>query len=96
MTRWNFPASIILPCRFHHAPESAPVKYRHHALIINLADYLTQKAQLGHSGNPVPVTIKNAPQKIGINESAMMKIIELLKAQEPQIKEFFKITTAVN
>lgn len=96
MTRWNFPASIILPCRFHHAPESAPVKYRHHALIINLADYLTQKAQLGHSGNPVPVTIKNAPQKIGINESAMMKIIELLKAQEPEIKEFFKITTAVN
>lgn len=96
MTRWNFPASIILPCRFHHAPESAPVKYRHHAMIINLADYLTQKAQLGHSGNPVPVTIKNAPQKIGINESAMMKIIELLKAQEPQIKEFFKITTAVN
>lgn len=61
MTRWNFPASIILPCRFHHAPESAPVKYRHQALIINLADYLTQKAQLGHSGNPVPVTIKNAP-----------------------------------
>jgi len=95
MTRWNFPASIILPCRFHHAPESAPVQYRHHALIINLADYLTQKAELGHSGNPVPVTIKNAPQKIGINESAMMQIIESLKAQEPKIKEFFKITTAV-
>ena len=94
MTRWNFPASIILPCRFHHAPESAPVQYRHQALIINLANYLTQKANLGHSGNPVPVTIKNAPQKIGINESGMMQIIELLKAREPQIKEFFKITTA--
>nr|WP_320191716.1 HDOD domain-containing protein [uncultured Desulfobacter sp.] len=95
MTRWNFPASIILPCRFHHVPESAPAKYRHQAMIINLANYLTQKAQLGHSGNPAPVTIKNAPQKIGINESGMMQIIELLKAKEPQIKEFFKITTAV-
>ncbi|WP_020589828.1 HDOD domain-containing protein [Desulfobacter curvatus] len=95
MTRWNFPASIILPCRFHHAPESAPIKYRHQALVINIANYLTQKAQLGHSGNPAPVTIKNAPQKIGINESGMMRIIELLKAKEPQIKEFFKITTAV-
>lgn len=93
MTRWNFPASIILPCRFHHAPESAPVKYRHQALIINLADYLTQKAQLGHSGNPVPVTIKNAPKKIGINQSVMLQIIESLKAQESHIKEFFKITT---
>ncbi|MGD9825238.1 HDOD domain-containing protein [Desulfobacter sp.] len=95
MTRWNFPASIILPCRFHHAPESAPIQYRHQALIINLADYLTQKAQMGHSGNPIPVTIKNAPKKIGINESAMIQIIESLKAKEPQIKEFFKITTAV-
>jgi HD-like signal output (HDOD) protein len=94
MTRWNFPASIILPCRFHHAPESAPVKYRHHALVINIANYLTQKAQLGHSGNPVPVTIKNAPKKIGVNEATLVRIIESLKAQEPQIKEFFKITTA--
>lgn len=95
MTRWNFPASIILPCRFHHAPESAPVKYRHQAMIINLANYLTQKAQLGHSGNPVPVTIKNASQKVGVNESGMMQMIGLLKAREPQIKEFFNITTGV-
>ncbi len=94
MKRWNFPASIMIPCRFHHNPESSPVQYRHQALIINLADYLTQKAGVGHSGNPVPVTIKNAPKKIGVGESVLRLAIEQLKRKEPEIKEFFKITTS--
>jgi len=94
MKRWNFPQSIMIPCRFHHTPESAPVKFRHQALIINMANYLTQKAGLGHSGNPVPVTIKNAPKKIGVNESILRLTIDQLKRKENDIKEFFKITTA--
>ena len=94
MKRWNFPASIIMPCRFHHNPESSPVQFRHQSLIINLADYLTQKAGVGHSGNPVPVTIKNAPKKIGVGESVLRLTIEQIKRKEPEIKEFFKITTS--
>ncbi|MDD9304677.1 MAG: HDOD domain-containing protein [Desulfobacter sp.] len=94
MKRWNFPNSIIIPCRFHHNPESSPAQLRHQALIINLADYLTQKAGVGHSGNPVPVTIKNAPKKIGVNESVLRLIIDQLKRKETEIKEFFKITTS--
>ncbi len=94
MKRWNFPSSIIIPCRYHHNPESAPVQYRHQALIINLANYLTQKAGVGHSGNPVPVTIKNATTKIGIGEAVLRLSIEHLKRKEPEIKEFFKITTS--
>ncbi|MEH0020804.1 MAG: HDOD domain-containing protein [Desulfobacter sp.] len=94
MKRWDFPASIMIPCRFHHNPESSPVQFRHQSLIINLADYLTQKAGIGHSGNPVPVTIKNAPQKIGINQSVLKLTIDQLKRKESDIKEFFKITTS--
>ncbi len=94
MKRWDFPLSILIPCRFHHNPESSPVEYRHQALIINLADYLTQKAGIGHSGNPVPVTVKNAPKKIGVNDSVLRLTIDQLKRKEPQIKEFFKITTS--
>lgn len=92
MKRWNFPDSIIIPCRFHHNPESAPVKFKHQAMIINLADYLTQKAGIGHSGNPVPVTIKNAPKKIGVNQSILKLAIEQLRKKEEEIKEFFNIT----
>jgi len=93
MKRWNFPKSIMLPCRFHHNPESAPIKLRHQSLIINLADYLTQKAGIGHSGNPVPVTIKNSPKKIGVNTSILKLTIDQLKRKEDEIKEFFDITT---
>jgi HD-like signal output (HDOD) protein len=95
MKRWNFPQSIVLPCRFHHNPESAPIKFRHQSLIINLADYLTQKAGIGHSGNPVPVTIKNSPKKIGINQTILKLTIDQLKRKEDEIKEFFNITTQV-
>ncbi len=93
MKRWNFPQSIMLPCRFHHNPEAAPIKFRYQSLIINLADYLTQKAGIGHSGNPVPVTVKNSPQKIGINPNILKLTIDQLKRKEDEIKDFFNITT---
>jgi len=93
MKRWNFPQSIILPCRFHHNPESAPIMFRYQSLIINLADYLTQKAGIGHSGNPVPVTVKNSTQKIGVNPSILKLAIDQLRRKENKIKEFFDITT---
>lgn len=92
MKRLNLPQSIILPCRFHHSPESAPIKFRHPSLIINLADYLTQKAGIGHSGNPVPVTVKNSPKKIGISQTILKLTIDQLKRKEEEIKEFFNIT----
>ncbi|OGR22369.1 MAG: histidine kinase [Desulfobacterales bacterium RIFOXYA12_FULL_46_15] len=93
MKRWNFPQSILFPCRFHHNPESAPIKFRHQSLIINLADYLTQKAGIGHSGNPVPMAVKNSPKKIGLNPSVLTLAIDQLRRKENEIKEFFKITT---
>ncbi len=93
MKRWNFPPTILFPCRFHHNPESAPLKFKHHSLIINLADYLTQKAGIGHSGNPVPVTIKNSLKKIGLNPSVLPLVIDQLKKKESEIKDFFQITT---
>ena len=93
MKRWNFPQSIMLPCRFHHNPESAPIKYKHQSLIINLADYLAQKAGIGHSGNPVPVTVKNSPQKIGVNPPVLKLVIDQLRRKEDEINEFFNITT---
>lgn len=93
MKRWNFPDEILLPCRFHHNPEACPAGFRHHSLIINLADYLCQKANIGHSGNPVPVAVKNSPMKTGISANALIMIIDQLKHKEKEIKEFFEITT---
>ena len=93
MKRWNFPQSIMIPCRFHHNPESAPLKFKHQSLIINLADYLTQKAEIGHSGNPFPVTVKYASKKIGVNETVLKLMIDQVKRKESEVKEFYNITT---
>lgn len=93
MRRWRFPDSILYPCRFHHNPEASPVAYRHHALIVNMADYLCHKAHIGHSGNPVPVAVVNATKKTGLNENALKLIVEMLIKKEEQINDFFKITT---
>jgi len=93
MKRWQFPSSILLPCRFHHNPEACPADFRHHALIINLADYLCHKAHIGHSGNPVPVAVKNSHRKTGTNETVLRLIVDKLKKKEDQIKNFFQITT---
>ncbi len=93
MKRWQFPESIMIPCRFHHSPESCPTAYRHQAMILNLADYLTQKAGIGHSGNPIPVTVKNAAQKIGLADAVLKMNLDQLKRKEKEIKDFFIITT---
>lgn len=95
MKRWNFPQSIMLPCRFHHSPDATPVKFKHQALIVNLADYLTQKAGIGHSGNPVPVAVKNSPKKIGVAPNKLKLIVDQLRRKEDDIKEFFNITTEI-
>ena len=93
MKRWNFPDNILFPCRFHHNPEACPASFRHHSLIINLADYLCQKANIGHSGNPVPVAVKNSTRKTGISTNALIMIIDQVRKKETEIKEFFEITT---
>jgi HD-like signal output (HDOD) protein len=92
MTRWNFPKSIILPCRFHHNPDAAPARYKHDALIINLANYLTQKAGIGHGGNPLPTTVKGASEKVGISPDKLKLILDTLSKKEEEIKDFFDIT----
>ncbi|MFH1157031.1 MAG: HDOD domain-containing protein [Pseudomonadota bacterium] len=93
MKRWQFPDAILLPCRFHHNPQACPGVFKTHALIVNLADYVTHKAGIGHSGNPSPVTVKHSMDTLGTTAPVLRLIIEKLVAKEDEIKEFFRITT---
>ena len=93
LKRWNFPNSIIIPCRYHHKPDACPPEFKHMTLIINMANYLVQKAGIGHSGNPVPVAARNIINKVGTNEQVLHLTIENLKKNEEKIKEFFQLTT---
>ncbi|MGD9731874.1 MAG: HDOD domain-containing protein [Desulfamplus sp.] len=93
MKRWQFPDHILYPSRYHHNPSACPTAYREYALIINLANYLCHKANIGYSGNPMSVAVKNSTHKAGINEIALKLILDQLRLKEENIKTFFNITT---
>ncbi len=93
MKRWQFPDHILYPSRYHHNPSACPSAYKEYALIINIANYLCHKANIGHSGNPMSVAVKDSTRKAGINEIALKLILDQLRLKQEQIKTFFNITT---
>ena len=92
MEIWHFPESILLPTRFHHNSVECPITYRHHAMIIELADFLCQKAQIGHSGNPAIPKSERIGVKLGISLRDMEMIVSELNDQRSKIEEFLKLT----
>ncbi len=92
MKRWNFPNSFVLPCRFHHNPDSTPVEFKHHAHIIALADYITQKARVGLRGSVTPPIPKNSLIVLGLNQAKLELIIDQIRRRKDEIETFFEIT----
>ena len=92
MKRWNFPNSLVLPCRFHHDPDSAPVEFKHHSYIITLADYITQKARIGLREKLIPTIPENSLAILGLNQAKLDLIIDHIRIKKDEIKAFFEIT----
>jgi len=92
MKRWNFPNSIVLPCRFHHNPDSAPIEFKHHSYIIALADYITQKANIGLRGNLTPTIPNNSLAVLGLNQAKIELIVDQIRRKKDEIQAFFEIT----
>jgi len=92
MKRWNFPSSIVFPCRFHHDPCSAPVEFKPHSYIIALADYITQKANIGLRGSLRPTIPDNSLAVLGLNQAKIELIIDQIRRKKDEIQAFFEIT----
>ncbi len=92
MKRWNFPNPIILPCRFHHNPDSAPIEFKHHSYIIDLADYITQKANIGLRGSVTPTIPNNSLAVLGLNQAKIELIVDQIRRKKDEIQAFFEIT----
>jgi HD-like signal output (HDOD) protein len=93
MENWHFPDSLLLPSRFHHNSVECPLTYRHHAMIVELADFLCQKAQIGHSGNPVIPKSERISGNLGISLRDMEMIVSELNEQRSKIEDFLELTT---
>jgi len=92
MKRWNFPNSIILPCRFHHNPDLAPSEFKYHSYLIALADYITQKAGIGLRGSMIPTIPKDSLSVLGLNQAKLELIIDQIRMKKDEIQAFFDST----
>ncbi len=91
MKRWHFPPSIMMPCRFHHHPESAPIEFKYHSYFIYIADYLAQKAHVGHSGNSSPMIQRAALNEMRVNRARLEIIMDQLRRKKEEITAFFEV-----
>ncbi len=93
MERWNFPDSLLLPTRFHHSSTACPLEYQRDAMIIEVADCLCQRAEIGNSGNPVIVNVGNTVKELKITHSTIETLVKELKKQLSEIEAFFEVIT---
>jgi HD-like signal output (HDOD) protein len=91
MERWHFPDSLMLPSRYHHNLSACPSDYKNYAMIINVADFLCRKANIGHSGNHFSPSLEKFSSNHGICTGEMEIIMKELNSQRSKIEEFFHL-----
>lgn len=93
MKKWHFPDSLLSPSRFHHKSLYCDSAYQEHAMIVEFADFLCQKAKIGYGGNPVLPKIKRITDRLGVSSEEVETFVRELKDQRSQIEEFFELIT---
>lgn len=90
MERWHFPDSLILPCLFHHDALACPPVSRNNARVVQLADFLCHKVDIGYSGNHVISDPEEAHVKLGLSKDKLGLLVTYLKEQRSRIEAFFQ------
>jgi len=88
MTYWRFPDNLIMPCRFHHSSDDCPHDYQQATLIVELADSLCHKAEIGISGNPVTVRKESVRRRLGLSSNAQKEVMHVLGEQKAEMEDF--------
>jgi len=90
MKQWNFPENINLPIRFHHNLAECPSEHQNMAKMINVADYLCHRAEIGISGNLGIERQDAAIAGLGLSNESLDTIINLLEDDRPQVNGFLE------
>ena len=91
MERWNFPDSLLLSSRYHHRSLECPLEYRRHAMIVEIADYICQEADIGKSGNSGHSEIETVSRKLEVTSEEIEQTTGELREQRSIIEEFLKL-----
>lgn len=83
MEQWHFPPSLVLPCRYHHDDSECPPSLLQDTAIVEVANAVAHKAELGQSGNPAPDEPERGLERLGLPSSILDELsLEILKQQE--------------
>jgi len=88
MQRWNFPETLMLPSLYHHQPSACPQPYHLLAMVVQLADFVCHKAEVGNSGNPLVTHPDQACSALGYTEPDVDQLVGRLQKQRPAIEQF--------
>ncbi len=91
MERWNFPDNLSTPSRYHHDTSRCPLEYQKEVLIVDLANFLCHKLDIGRSGNTAVLDITKTLKMLSLTIEDVMKIVKEIKAQLPKMKEFLQL-----
>jgi len=93
MQNWHFPDSLLMPCRFHHDSLACPDDYRQQAMIVEFADFLCHKAQIGFSGSHVVQDPEDIGKELGFTAEDIEELAQGLEEERPQVEEFLELIT---
>ncbi len=89
LKKWNLPASLIEPVRYHHNPSVAR-QFQMETSIVHTADLIVHALELGNSGDSfVPPLDPKAWEKIQMPSSMISHIVDQVNVQFPDVVRTF-------
>jgi len=93
LAKWNMPAELHNPVRWHHEPEKCPEVDRLVAEIVHLADVLTMLEGIGTGGDGLNYRISSVvTERYGLTEEKIETIVCKMQMRRDQVKEFISGT----
>ncbi|MFC1523670.1 HDOD domain-containing protein [Thermodesulfobacteriota bacterium] len=88
MKEWNFPDSLRLPVKFHHAPMKCPGDFQRQAMVVSVANFFCHKVGMGLSGSPSYDDVKMVVANLGLKREDLKEVADVLSANKQKIEEY--------
>jgi HD-like signal output (HDOD) protein len=90
MKQWNFPDSISIPIRYHHAIDQCPAEHLTRALMVNAADYICHASGIGNSANIAPEKNEDIFRAIGLSGDNLEELVRHSISSGPEVEAFLE------
>ncbi len=91
LERWDLPAGIYLPIRYHHSPERASEQYQPAADLLQIADRLSAIYNDPNSGERVRQLQDELNERFNLSEDQITELIDAIASRSVEILATFDI-----